>query len=248
MSTSPSLASLRAVVFDLDGTLYRQPPLRRRMLVELALAPLAGPTRAWRATRLLRAFRAERERLRELGHPEEPLAQLQYERPAGRLRVDAGELARTVADWMFERPLRHLAPCARPGLRESLERLHAAGLRLGVFSDYPVAAKLAALGVDGYFHVALDATDPDVNAFKPHPRGFEVAAARLGVAPDEALYVGDRRDVDVAGAHAARMHAAWIGRRAARSAPGSRTAPPGLSFLVYAELQELVDAVLAARA
>jgi len=78
-----------------------------------------------------------------------------------------------------------------------------------------------------------------------------VAAERLGVAPHEALYVGDRRDVDVAGAHAAGMHAAWIGTSAARSAAAENTAdagPDGLAFLTAGDLSELVDAILVARA
>jgi len=231
---------LRAVVFDLDGTLYLQPPLRRRMLVELALAPLSGPLRALRTTRLLKAFREEREHLRELGQPPEALAALQFERPAARVGASAGEVRAAVEDWMFSRPLRHLAPCARPALAESLRRLRGAGLKLGVFSDYPVAQKLAALGVADLFPVQFDATDPRVNAFKPHPAGFSASAAALGVAPAEVLYVGDRLDVDVGGAHAAGMHAAWL----TRSVGPAPIPPPGLTLSVFPGIKELVDAVL----
>ncbi len=231
---------VRAVVFDLDGTLYVQPPLRRRMLVELALAPLSGPLRALRTTRLLKAFRREREHLRELGRPNEALEALQYERPAARLGAPPAELRAAVKDWMFERPLRHLAPCARPALPESLRRLQAAGLKLGVFSDYPVAQKLAALGVADFFPVQLDATDARINAFKPHPAGFQVAAELLGVRPAEVLYVGDRLDVDVGGARAAGMHAAWLTRSVA---PVPFTSA-GDTHAVFPGLKELVDAVL----
>jgi HAD superfamily hydrolase (TIGR01509 family) len=247
MPSAPSLAHLRCVVFDLDGTLYSQPPMRRRMLVELALAPLAGPGQALRTMRALKAFREDRERLRELGQPAEPLAELQYSRPAARLGVPVDDVRRAVEEWMFRRPLRHLAPCARPALAASLQRLGAAGLGLGVFSDYPVEQKLAALGVRDAFTVRVDATDPAINAFKPHPRGFVVAAERLGAAPAETLYVGDRLDVDVAGAHAAGMHAAWIGRQATRSAAAATTPHGSLALLRHSGISELVDAVLSAR-
>ncbi|MEZ6017443.1 MAG: HAD family hydrolase [Planctomycetota bacterium] len=240
------LAHLRAVVFDLDGTLYDQPPLRRRMLVELALAPLSGPVRALRVTRMLAAFRKEREHLRALGQSAESLEALQYARPAARIGVPEPAMRAAVAEWMFERPLRHLGPCARRGLDAGLRRLSEAGLKLGVFSDYPVDAKLGALGVRARFSTCLDATAPEVNAFKPHPAGFAAAAARLGVAPHETLYVGDRLDVDVAGAHAAGMHAALIGHEAARSA--SLPAREGLQLLAHLDFTELVDAILAPRA
>jgi HAD superfamily hydrolase (TIGR01509 family) len=247
MPSASNLTRLRCVVFDLDGTLYHQPPLRRRMLVELALAPLSGPGRALRTMRLLKAFREEREQLRALGRPTESLALLQYSRPAARLGVPAEDVRRAVEEWMYARPLRHLAPCAGPALGRSLERLRATGLRLGVFSDYPVEQKLAALDVRDSFEVRLDATDPAINAFKPHPRGFALAAERLGAAPAETLYVGDRLDVDVAGAHAAGMHAAWIGRQAARSATSAPTAHRGLELLRHPGISELVDAVVSAR-
>jgi FMN phosphatase YigB (HAD superfamily) len=79
-----------------------------------------------------------------------------------------------------------------------------------VFSDYDPDRKLDALGVRDLFDVTLAATDPEVNRFKPHPRGFLVGAARLGVEPSEVLYVGDRADVDGAGAAAAGMSSVII--------------------------------------
>ena len=86
-ASSPAYAG---VVFDLDGTLYRQSPLRRRMLVELATSPLrSGPLEAVRSMRILKVFRQVREELRELGHPAVSLAELQYRTPAERLGADA---------------------------------------------------------------------------------------------------------------------------------------------------------------
>ena len=208
-ASSPAYAG---VVFDLDGTLYRQSPLRRRMLVELATSPLrSGPLEAVRSMRILKVFRQVREELRELGRPAVSLAELQYRTPAERLGADPGHVRRVVEDWMFDRPLRHLGPCRRPGTLELLEELRASGLRLGVFSDYPPEAKLAALGLKGMFDVTLSAVDSSINAFKPHPRGFEVSAQALGLAPAEVLYVGDRADVDGEGAKAAGMNCSLVG-------------------------------------
>jgi HAD superfamily hydrolase (TIGR01509 family) len=89
-----------------------------------------------------------------------------------------------------------------------------------VLSDYPPAAKLAALGVDQYFDVAVCAQDAEVRAFKPSPRGIRVALARLGVEPREALYVGDRPEVDAAAAAAAGVPCVIVGRRDAARAGG----------------------------
>src|SRR5262249_38682343 len=45
---------------------------------------------------------------------------------------------------------------------------------------------------------------------KPNPLLFETAAARLGVAPEDIWFVGDRLDTEVAGAQAAGMQAVWF--------------------------------------
>jgi putative hydrolase of the HAD superfamily len=50
----------------------------------------------------------------------------------------------------------------------------------------------------------------DIGHQKPDPRIFQHALGLVGVAPHEAVFVGDRLDVDVAGAKAAGMRAIWF--------------------------------------
>lgn len=202
--TNP-VRSAKAVLFDLDGTLYRLAPMRRRMLFELlrwgATHPFAFP----RLMGQLKEFRSAREGLRDFSADGEALAEVQYTVPADRLGVSPEGLRELVQEWMFDRPLPFLQAAAWPGMREVLLDLKASGKRLGVFSDYDPDRKLEALGVRDLFDVTLAATDPEVNRFKPHPRGFLVGAERLGLAPADVVYVGDRADVDGAGAAAAGM-------------------------------------------
>ena len=49
-------------------------------------------------------------------------------------------------------------------------------------------------------------------SYKPQPELFREMLARLGVRPDEAVYVGDRHYEDVHGAQGVGMHAVWINR------------------------------------
>ena len=67
------------------------------------------------------------------------------------------------------------------------------GIKLGVFSDYPAQEKLKALGLDSYVRLVLCSTDKEINAFKPHPRGYLRACEQWGLQPQEVLYIGDRR-------------------------------------------------------
>jgi putative hydrolase of the HAD superfamily len=96
------------------------------------------------------------------------------------------------------------------GTRESLDRLRSAGLRLGVVSnaDGRVEEALVAAGLRNCFDVVLDSALVGVE--KPDPAIFRAALDALGVAPAEALYVGDLYDVDVVGARAAGMEAVLL--------------------------------------
>lgn len=82
---------------------------------------------------------------------------------------------------------------------------------VGLLTDGPVLAgrsKLEALGWTDLFDAAV--VTGEVGADKPDPRAFEAVCERLGVAPEEAVYVGDDPDLDVAGATAAGMAAVQV--------------------------------------
>jgi len=68
---------------------------------------------------------------------------------------------------------------------------------------------------------------------KPSPAIFEAALTRLGLIPQQALFVGDRADIDVLGAHRIGMHAAWLN-------PERMELPQGVLPPEY-ELRDLED-------
>jgi HAD superfamily hydrolase (TIGR01509 family) len=106
---------------------------------------------------------------------------------------------------------RHLWSSVAKQTAQALRRLRAAGLRLGVVSnsDGRVEQALEAAGLRDYFDVVLDSALLGVE--KPDPRIFLAALDALGVAPEEALYVGDLYEVDIVGARAAGMAAVLLG-------------------------------------
>lgn len=204
---------IRGVLFDLDGTLYRAKPLRKKMLVELGLATLRGGL-GRRSRRRLKVIKAYRHALEELRHNEEAAPQgwrdAQYERAAELASVDPQTVRDVTAEWMEARPLKHLPPCGRPHLRETLIALADAGLALGVFSDYPVQAKLEALGIADLLPVQLHAGMDGVPRPKPHPDGLLRGCELLGLEPPACVYVGDRPEVDAVSAQAAGFQRAYI--------------------------------------
>ena len=220
---------LRAVLFDLDGTLYRQQRLRALMALELAALALKQPRHAPVIWRVLTEFRRAQEELR--GRQNERAADDQLAIAARRSSTPVTRVEAIVAEWMMERPLKYLAGCRAQGLVPLLDFLADRGLEVGVFSDYPAGPKLQALGVGGRFSVVLCSTDPDIGRFKPHPRGFLAACKRWQLDPTEVLVVGDRVDADAAGAAAAGMPCAIIGR--SRSGRGG--------FISLSSLERLRD-------
>jgi FMN phosphatase YigB (HAD superfamily) len=204
---------IRAVLFDVDGTLYRQTTLRTLMAFELMTWSLAHPWQARRTYRVLSQYRRAQELLR-MDPPErlQDCARRQLELAARHANVNAGDAEHIVSEWMFRRPLKYLPRCRAAGLFELLTFLAGRSIPVGVLSDYAAEAKLRALGVAQHVSMVICASDPDVGAVKPNPRGFLHACARWQFDPGDVLVVGDRVDADAAGAAAAGMPCVIIGR------------------------------------
>jgi len=101
-----------------------------------------------------------------------------------------------------------------------LESLRSAGLRTGLLTNaaqpmWMRDRELEKLGLLRYFDVRL--TAGDVGRVKPHPAPFEALLSSLGVSANQAVFVGDRPQDDVAGAHAVGMRAVWVRRGTAHN-------------------------------
>jgi FMN phosphatase YigB (HAD superfamily) len=183
--------AVRVVVFDVDGTLYDQRPLRRKMVREILLYCLSRP---WKISllRTIHEFRQSREQLAE--EEAKSISRAQYELPASRLGVSPERVEAMVGEWMFERPLRHLRACRFEGVDEVFTRVRETARTLVVFSDYPAAEKLQALELEA--DLIVTALDPQVDRFKPHPSGLLRVSQLTRVEPAQMVLIGDRADRD----------------------------------------------------
>lgn len=80
-----------------------------------------------------------------------------------------------------------------PGVKPTLARLHAAGYVLGVLSDSVHASPLLwelldRFGVSRFFTAVVSSID--LGETKPHPIGYRTALEKMGVAPEQAIFVG----------------------------------------------------------
>jgi HAD superfamily hydrolase (TIGR01662 family) len=132
-----------------------------------------------------------------------------------------------------------------PGAREALAQLHAKGVPIGVvsntsFSERAIQHELAKHGLTE--HLAFVMVSSAYAVRKPNVLLYDTAAARLGVAPADIWFVGDRLDTDVAGANAAGMAAVWLRPRQTRELPSPA------ADLVVSNWSELIGSVEAAAA
>ena len=182
--------NMHFVVFDVDGTLYRQRPLRIRMARDLLLYTLLK--RDLNVIAVLARYRRIRERLGDEQVIDFERALITQTATATANSPDS--VRSIVSEWVERRPLGYLAACRYPGLPRLFSGLRRSGKSIGILSDYPAEAKLEALGLTAN-HVVF-AGDESIGILKPHPRGLESLIAAAGVKPHETVVIGDRVDRD----------------------------------------------------
>jgi putative hydrolase of the HAD superfamily len=186
---------IRLVAFDVDGTLYRQGPLRLRMGRDMVLHTVAKCD--LNAISVVSAYRRIRERLaaQEVVDFERVL----IAETAKATSMSPERVHAIVSEWIETRPLRYLRSCVFSGVPQLFAGLQRAGKKIGIFSDYPATEKLAAMGLVAHHVVAAS----DVGLLKPHARGLQSLMAAASASPRETLFIGDRADRDgVAGQRA----------------------------------------------
>lgn len=90
-----------------------------------------------------------------------------------------------------------------PHVAQALQKLSAADIPLALVTNKPtpfIAPLLRALGIDSYFSLVIGGDD--VAAKKPHPAPLFLVLGKFGLLPQELLFVGDSRN-DILAAQAA---------------------------------------------
>jgi FMN phosphatase YigB (HAD superfamily) len=183
----------------------------------------------------------EAERVRALDHREVP-ARVRFGHFFRALGLDEASLPAGFAQRLIDAHRSALGRAAEfPAHHGPLLRGLAVRYRLAVVSNFdysPTAIDiLERAGVVDLFGAVV--VSDAVGWRKPRRDIFDVALARLGVEARAALFVGDRADMDVLGAHGVGMDAAWIN-------PSAEPLPAGIAPPRY-ELRDLgeLDAILA---
>jgi putative hydrolase of the HAD superfamily len=240
---------IRAVTLDCWGTLLLDSPAgdegyRRHRLagMEAVLTAAGAPVRA---RDLERAYAASGEHLARVWrsrrdvpvrrHVTALLEALDPELPA---RLDEATLAELVD--AYGRPALRVPPAADEGARAALDELARRGMALGVVSNVMrssgavLRAVLDHRGLLAPFKVLTFSDECGVR--KPDPEIFRLTLDRIGVAPGEAVHVGDDPVLDVEGARD-------VGMRVVQVAATGRATGPARPDAVISRLGDLPAAL-----
>lgn len=220
------LGDIKAVAFDIDGTLYKQKYLYIRM-----------PFHFLRYNQFFLKYGLVRRKLRKDNISSEVgKVQTQYMSRMLKVSVEkADELLKKIVYEGLKRYFRHIKPCK--DAVETIRMLKEAGYKIALLSDFPPEQKGELWGLKPLCDVVLGTEA--CGALKPSPVPFNKLAEDLGVEPKQILYVGNSYKYDVCGSRGTGMKAAWfVSEWNKRFHSKEKTAD--LIFSQYGELREFV--------
>ena len=199
---------LKAVVFDLDNTLYNY--TSANAVAEPYMLDYAARKYGMEVERFHQAWqegkRITKELLTDTGAKHSRSLYFQHAlevlgiNPIG----DAWELG----ELFWQKFVKNIQPY--PGAVAMLERLKGQGIKTAICTDMTADVqhlKLIKLGLKPYIDALVASEENGME--KPHGRMFQLALDKLGAKPEEAIMVGDSLPKDVQGGRSIGMAAMW---------------------------------------
>lgn len=193
-----NLGEIKAIAFDIDGTLYRTISLNSRVAFHFI----------WNLS-LFRKFNTVRNEMHDFPEPLPNFMEVQAQKMAQKMGCSNEEAYMTI-DKIAYGGLVPYFERIKPykGVVAFIKNIKEKGLKVGVLSDFPPEQKGELWGLKPYCDVILGTEQ--IGALKPAAYPFLVLAEQLGVKPEEILYVGNSHRYDIDGAANAGLKSAWL--------------------------------------
>lgn len=221
------LGEIKAIAFDIDGTLYRNSNLYSKLVLHYL-----------RNLKIFKTFNSVRKEMHAYTEPLADFRKVQSQKMAEKLHcseTEAEQLVDKVAYGGLEETFRRVKPCK--GTMELFQAIKANNLKIGILSDFPPEQKGELWGLKPYCDVILGTEE--LGLLKPSPYSFQILAQKLGVKPEEILYVGNSETYDVGGSKNAGMKAAWFAP-VLSGILGKRSEKAEITFWSYRKLKKQI--------
>ncbi|RKX88176.1 MAG: HAD family hydrolase [Spirochaetes bacterium] len=215
---------IKAVGFDIDGTLYPN----YEMFLMSSPSFLSHP-------RLVLHFGKIRKEIRKTEFSGD------FRETQSRLLAYSMKISKEKAADLIERHLYQKWVYSFKGVRPfktvrpALLSLQRDGIRLGALSDFPVEKKLDFLGLSDLMEIAF--SSEETGYLKPHKAPFINLISRFGLNPDEILYVGNSYKYDILGAKKVGLRTAHLIKK---PDPDSQA---DFSFYSFLELRDWIKSI-----
>lgn len=231
----------KAILLDLDNTIYAEEPCHRLGLFRAA-ALAAAFDKLWSEPG---AFAAEYARARDkvrscTGEVAARHCRLLHFKLMVEARYGRCDFAtvRSLHDVYWKGYLEAMHP--DPGCAEAIAEMRSRGIRLAWVTNFTTEREIGKLQALRLAEVAEHlVTSEEAGAEKPSPAPFRLALSKLGVAPKDALFIGDDWRTDIQPALALGMAGLWLRRDPAEG--------PGGDVLSAASWREISVALFSAK-
>lgn len=178
--------AVKAVAFDIDGTLYPNWKMQLNSIPFFAFHP-----------KLIYKFGEIRKEIRKLENIDDfYLTQAELFGDALGIPADqAGSLIESFFYSSWEKTFSRIKPYGN--VKKVIKSLKAMGLKTAVMSDFPIGEKLKYFGLDKLWDVEI--SSEEAGYLKPDKRPFLYLSEKLNVKPEEVIYVGNSYSYDVVG-------------------------------------------------
>ena len=221
-----NLADIKAVAFDIDGTLYRNWSLNYRMSLHFL-----------RHCIFFLHYGIVRKELRKIVI-EKDFIQVQDELMAKRLKCTPAEAHQKLDKIVYvglKKYFPRITPCA--GVVDLFKKLKEKGYKIAILSDFPPDQKGDLWGILKYCDVLIGSEE--VGALKPSAAPFEALVESLNLPSDQILYVGNSHKYDVVGSKNVGLKSAWF-ITPLKSFFGKKSKVADITFSKYSQLEKIL--------
>jgi putative hydrolase of the HAD superfamily len=216
---------IKAVAFDIDGTLY---PDYKMFLASIMLGA--------RYPRFINNFRIVRKQIRQYGKVDD-FYKLQASLLARRMHITDKKAERLIDEVIYRKwPMVFKYVKPYHGVKDLLIKLKRMGMKIAVLSDLPVQRKLENMEVAGLWDCAF--SSEETGYLKPHPMPFRELLRRLDTPAEATLYVGNNYRYDIIGASQVGIKTAHLSHKPVKGSVAD------LTFKFYHDLERFLLAKL----